>query len=105
MVWIHGGGFITGSGSLPAHYGENLSGREHVVVVSFNYRLGAVGFLAHPRCRPNPPAASPATTGSWTSIAALRWVRRNIAAFGGDPRRVTIFGQSAGGQSAVSPSS
>ena len=67
MVWIHGGGFITGSGSLPAHYGENLSGRERVVVVSFNYRLGAFGFLAHPALSAESPAGSPATTGSWTN--------------------------------------
>ena len=101
MVWIHGGGFITGSGSLPADYGENLSGREHVVVVSFNYRLGVFGFLAHPALSAESARGVSGNYGLLDQQAALRWVRRNIAAFGGDPRRVTIFGQSAGGQSVI----
>jgi carboxylesterase type B len=102
MVWIHGGGFISGSGSLPARFGENLSGRQHVVVVSFNYRLGVFGFLAHPALSAESPHGVSGNYGLLDQIAALRWVRRNIAAFGGDPRRVTIFGQSAGGQSVIS---
>ncbi len=101
MVWIHGGGVITGSGSLPAGYGENLSGREHVVVVSFNYRLGAFGFFAHPALSAESAHGVSGNYGLLDQRAALRWVRRNIAAFGGDPRRVTIFGQSAGGQSVI----
>ena len=101
MVWIHGGGFITGSGSLPKQYGQNLSGREHVVVVSFNYRLGAFGFLAHPALSAESGRGVSGNYGLLDQMAALRWVRRNIAAFGGDPRRVTIFGQSAGGQSVI----
>jgi len=101
MVWIHGGGFITGSGSLPKTYGENLSGREHVVVVSFNYRLGVFGFLAHPALSAESAHGVSGNYGLLDQRAALRWVRRNIAAFGGDPRRVTIFGQSAGGQSVI----
>ena len=101
MVWIHGGGFITGSGSLPAGYGENLSRSERVVVVSMNYRLGAFGFLAHPELSAESARGVSGNYGLLDQQAALRWVRRNIAAFGGDPRRVTIFGQSAGGQSVV----
>jgi len=101
MVWIHGGGFVTGSGSLPAGYGENLSRREHVVVVSMNYRLGVLGFLAHPELSAESPHGVSGNYGLLDQQAALRWVRRNIAAFGGDPRRVTIFGQSAGGQSVI----
>jgi para-nitrobenzyl esterase len=101
MVWIHGGGFISGSGSLPAAYGERLSGSEHVVVVSFNYRLGVFGFLAHPALSAESAHGVSGNYGLLDQIAALRWVRRNIAAFGGDPQRVTIFGQSAGGQSVI----
>jgi para-nitrobenzyl esterase len=101
MVWIHGGGFISGSGSLPARYGERLSGCEHVVVVSFNYRLGPFGFLAHPALSAESAHGVSGNYGLLDQIAALRWVRHNIAAFGGDPRRVTIFGQSAGGQSVI----
>jgi para-nitrobenzyl esterase len=101
MVWIHGGGFITGSGSLPAGNGENLSRRENVVVVSLNYRLGVFGFLAHPELSAESPHRVSGNYGLLDQQAALRWVRRNIAAFGGDPRRVTIFGQSAGGQSVI----
>ena len=101
MVWIHGGGFITGSGSLPKDFGQNLSGREQVVVVSFNYRLGAFGFLAHPALSAESARGVSGNYGLLDQQAALRWVRRNIAAFGGDPRRVTIFGQSAGGQSVI----
>ena len=101
MVWIHGGGFITGSGSLPAGNGENLSRRENVVVVSLNYRLGVFGFLAHPELSAESAHGVSGNYGLLDQQAALRWVRRNIAAFGGDPRRVTIFGQSAGGQSVI----
>ena len=101
MVWIHGGGFITGSGSLPAMYGEHLSGREHVVVVSMNYRLGVFGFFAHPALSAESAYGVSGNYGLLDQAAALRWVLRNIAAFGGDPRRVTIFGQSAGGQSVI----
>jgi para-nitrobenzyl esterase len=101
MVWIHGGGFISGSGSLPATYGQRLSGREHVVVVSLNYRLGVFGFLAHPALSAESAHGVSGNYGLLDQNAALRWVRRNIAAFGGDPRRVTIFGQSAGGQSVI----
>lgn len=92
MVWIHGGGFVGGSGTLPETDGSLLAKRD-VVIVSFNYRLGRFGFFAHPALSEG---------GNWglmDQIAALKWVQRNIAAFGGDPARVTIFGESAGGES------
>jgi para-nitrobenzyl esterase len=101
MVWIHGGAFISGSGSLAATYGERLSGREHVVVVSLNYRLGVFGFFAHSALSAESAHGVSGNYGLLDQNAALRWVRRNIAAFGGDPRRVTIFGQSAGGQCVI----
>jgi len=92
MVWIHGGGFVGGSGTLPETDGGLLAKRD-VVVVSFNYRLGRFGFFAHPALGQG---------GNWglmDQIAALKWVQRNIASFGGDPAMVTIFGESAGGES------
>lgn len=89
MVWIHGGGFRSGSGNIA---GEALA-KEGVVVVSMNYRLGPLGFMAHPAL-----GNEVANFGLLDMVAALRWVQRNIAAFGGDPRNVTIFGASAGGQ-------
>jgi len=101
MVWIHGGGFISGSGSLPYPGGIMLSSIEHVIVVSFNYRLGVFGFFAHAQLSRESPHHVSGNYGLLDQIEALRWVRRNIAAFGGDPRRVTIFGESAGGQSVI----
>ncbi|MBO9696287.1 MAG: carboxylesterase family protein [Sphingopyxis sp.] len=92
MLWIHGGGFVGGSGTLPETDGSLLAKRG-VVVVSFNYRLGRFGFFAHPALGKD---------GNWglmDQIAALKWVQRNIASFGGDPAKVTIFGESAGGES------
>lgn len=92
MVWIHGGGFVAGSGALVQTDGAQLA-RRGVVVVTFNYRLGRFGFFAHPALGKG---------GNWgllDQIAALHWVKRNIAAFGGDPANVTLFGESAGGQS------
>jgi para-nitrobenzyl esterase len=93
LVWIHGGGFTAGSGSVPWYDGSTLVTRGDVVVVSLNYRLGALGFLSVDGF-PGSGAA-----GLADQIAALEWVRDNIAAFGGDPDRVTIFGESAGGMS------
>src|SRR5882757_3493351 len=87
MVWIHGGGFLNWSGSMPEYHGASLA-RRGVTYVSFNYRLGAFGFLHHPETGGN------AAVQDW--VAALKWVSRNITAFGGDPDNVTIFGQSAG---------
>lgn len=97
FVWIHGGGFNQGSGSIPIYNGAHLAA-QGVVVVTINYRLGAPGFLAHPELTREAEARGepPGNYGLQDTIAALRWVQRNIAAFGGDPKRVTVGGQSAG---------
>ena len=94
MVWIHGGGFVNGSGDI--YHSRSLVVKGHIIVVTINYRLGALGFLAHPSLGP------PGGVGNYglaDQQAALRWVRDNISAFGGDPQRVTIAGESAGGMS------
>lgn len=93
MVWIHGGGFVFGTSRDPTFDGTNLASHD-VVVVSMNYRLGAFGFLAHPAL--DAQAGTSGNYGLEDQVAALRWVRRNIAAFGGDPGNVTVFGESAG---------
>ncbi|MFK4101548.1 carboxylesterase/lipase family protein [Streptomyces sp. NPDC019531] len=98
LVWIYGGGFREGTGAHPRYDGENLA-RKGVVVVTFNYRLGAFGFLATPALSHESGTDASAASGNYgllDCIAALRWVRDNIAHFGGDPGRVTIAGQSAG---------
>lgn len=95
MVWIYGGGFKGGSSSLPYYNGEVLA-KKGVVVVSFNYRVGVFGFLAHPELMDESPHHAGGDYGLLDMVAALQWVRSNIAAFGGDPKRVTIFGESAG---------
>lgn len=97
LFWIHGGGFLLGSGSEPAYSGAALAARGDVVVVTINYRLGALGFLADPLVAGDDE--SPGNYGFKDQVAALRWVRENIASFGGDPNNVTIFGESAGGAS------
>ncbi|CDO34087.1 carboxylesterase/lipase family protein [Novosphingobium sp. KN65.2] len=96
MVWIHGGGFAGGSASVPIYDGAKLAARG-IVVVTINYRVGAFGFLAHPALTAE--AGSSGNYGLMDQIAALRWVKRNIARFGGDPSAVTIAGQSAGAAS------
>ena len=96
MVWIHGGGFTIGSGAR--HSGEMLAGRG-AVVVTFNYRLGALGFLAHPGLSRESDRQVSGNYGLLDQIAALRWVRANIEVFGGNPANVTLFGQSAGASS------
>jgi para-nitrobenzyl esterase len=96
LVWIYGGGFSFGSTSTPVHNGEHLA-RKGVVLVSINYRVGPLGFLAHPELSAESPRRVSGNYGLLDQIAGLRWVQRNIAAFGGDPDRVTIFGESAGG--------
>jgi para-nitrobenzyl esterase len=96
MVWIHGGGFIEGSPNLPEYDGANLA-RHGAIVVTVAYRLGPLGFLALPALSKESPRHVSGNYGLLDQIAALGWIRRNIAAFGGDPSRVTIFGQSAGG--------
>jgi para-nitrobenzyl esterase len=98
MVWIHGGGFVNG-GSSPAVYDGTPFARDGVVFVSFNYRLGRFGFFAHPALTSESTSGMLGNYGYMDQIAALRWVQRNIAAFGGDPRKVTLFGESAGGGS------
>jgi para-nitrobenzyl esterase len=97
MVWIHGGGFINGSGALPMEDGTRLASRGDIVVVSLNYRLGALGCL-HLGELDSTLAAS-GLSGIIDQVAALEWVRHNIEAFGGDPRNVTVFGSSAGAMS------
>lgn len=97
MVWIHGGGFSTGSSRLPWYYGHTFT-RDGVVVVTINYRLNAFGFLEFGELFGEDLADS-GNLGLRDQIAALEWVRDNIAAFGGDPNNVTIFGESAGGGS------
>ena len=99
MVWIHGGGFVNG-GASPAIFDGSAFARQGVILVSFNYRLGRFGFFAH-------PALSAADEGPLANYGymdqreALRWVQRNITALGGDPKRVTVFGESAGGASVL----
>lgn len=98
MVWIHGGAFIMGSGSLPDYAGAYLAG-QGVIVVTLNYRLGRFGTFAHPALLREQADEPTANYGMMDQLAALRWVRDNIAAFGGDPANVTIFGESAGATS------
>lgn len=89
LVWVHGGAFVTGSGSMPWYHGSSLARRGDVVVVTFNYRLGALGFTGA------------ANLGLHDQLLALTWVRHTIASFGGDPDNVTVFGESAGGASVI----
>jgi para-nitrobenzyl esterase len=98
MVWIHGGGFVNG-GSSPAIYDGSAFARSGVILVSFNYRLGRFGFFAHPALTREASGGPTANFALLDQIAALEWVKRNIAAFGGDPTNVTICGESAGGMS------
>jgi para-nitrobenzyl esterase len=104
MVWIHGGGNVNGSASELVPYtrpeaqeyfydGEELA-RKDVVLVSINYRLGVFGFLSHPEL--DEPGKPSGNQGLWDQVAALQWVQKNVAKFGGDPSKVTIFGESAG---------
>ena len=100
MVWIYGGGFVNG-GSSPAVYDGTQFARSGVVFVSFNYRLGRFGFFAHPALTKESPSGPLGNYGYLDQVAALRWVQSNIAAFGGDPGNVTVFGESAGGGSVL----
>ena len=100
MVWIHGGALTTGSGSEPMYDGTKLAERG-VVVVSINYRLGVFGYLAHPLLSAESNDDISGNYGLLDQIEALRWVKRNIGAFGGDPSNVTIAGESAGGLSVM----
>ncbi len=95
MVWIHGGGFFNGTGSLPNYDGTRIA--EHdVVLVSINYRVGVFGFFAHPALSAESPHGASGNYGLMDMVAALEWVRDNIATFGGDSSQVTLFGNSAG---------
>jgi para-nitrobenzyl esterase len=100
LYWIHGGAFVLGAGSQPLYDGEGLA-RLGCVVVSVNYRVGLLGFLAHPALSEESGDNLSGNYGLLDQIEGLRWVKRNIAAFGGDPERVTIFGESAGGISVL----
>ncbi|MBN2805588.1 MAG: carboxylesterase family protein [Prolixibacteraceae bacterium] len=95
MVFIHGGGFNSGSGSVPVYNGENMA-QKGVVFVTINYRVNIFGFFAHPELTAQSPHGASGNQGLLDQVAALQWVQQNIAAFGGDPEKVTIAGQSAG---------
>lgn len=97
LFFIHGGGFIYGSGAQDMYEGERLSGMKNVVVVTANYRLGPFGFLVHPSLKDSEGRVG--NYGMYDQIEALKWVKENIKNFGGDPNNVTIFGESAGGMS------
>ncbi len=99
MVWIHGGGLSTGSGQ--EYDGTALINSGNVVYVSFNYRLGLLGFMGLPALAQQDPHNSSGNYGLLDQQAAIAWVRQNIAAFGGNPNKITIFGESAGGQSTI----
>jgi para-nitrobenzyl esterase len=96
MVWIHGGAFIQGSGGGPIYDGTHFA-QKGVVLVTVNYRLGRLGFFAHPALTAETPKGPLGNYGIMDNIAALKWVQANAAAFGGDPANVTVFGESAGG--------
>ena len=98
FVWIYGGGFVNG-GSSPAVYDGTPFARDGVIFVSFNYRLGRFGFFAHPALSAEQSGGPLANYAIMDQIVALQWIRRNIGAFSGDPNRVTICGESAGGMS------
>jgi para-nitrobenzyl esterase len=98
MVWIHGGSHRTGAGWI--YDGSNFA-RDGVVLVAINYRLGALGYFAHPALTKAAGAQPTGNFGLMDQVAALEWVKRNIAAFGGDPKNVTVFGESAGGMSTL----
>ena len=98
IVWIYGGGYINGSASMPLYRGDRLA-HKGVIVVTIAYRIGPLGFLAHPELTRESPHHSSGNYGLMDQVAALEWIHRNIAAFGGDPKNVTIAGQSSGGMS------
>lgn len=100
IVWIHGGGFRMGSSSMPAYDGRHYAASGRVVFVSINYRLGALGFLAHEDLR-DPDTGACANWAIQDEMLALRWVQENIAAFGGDPRSITVMGESGGAINAI----
>ena len=98
IVWIYGGGFVNGGSSPPTYSGANLA-KQGVVFVSFNYRLGRFGTFVHPQLTAEAKGGPTGNFGFMDQLAALQWVKRNVAAFGGDPGNVTLVGESAGGMS------
>ena len=98
LVYFYGGGFVSGDGSEPRYDGESMAAKG-IVVVTVNYRLGVFGFMAHPELTKESAHKASGNYGFLDQNAALRWVQRNIANFGGDPKRVTIAGESAGSMS------
>jgi para-nitrobenzyl esterase len=98
LVWIYGGGYSNGSASMPLYWGDRLA-RKGVIVITIAYRLGPLGFLAHPELSKESQHHSSGNYGLMDQIAALEWVQHNISAFGGDAKRITIAGQSAGSMS------
>ncbi|RKS87418.1 carboxylesterase type B [Orbus hercynius] len=98
IIWIHGGGFIEGSANVPLYDGYNIA-KKGIVFVTFNYRLGVFGFFQHPELTNE--AGSSGNYGLYDQLAAIKWVNKNIANFGGDPNNITIMGQSAGANSIV----
>jgi para-nitrobenzyl esterase len=98
MVYLHGGAFTEGSGSIDTYDGEELA-KKGIISITINYRLGVLGFLAHPGLTEESPHHVSGNYGLFDQVAALTWIRENISAFGGDPSKVTIVGQSAGASS------
>ena len=101
MVWIHGGDHTDGHGADPIYHSSDSLPQRGCVLVTINYRLGLFGFLAHPDLSAESETSTSGNYGLLDQIAALEWVRDNIESFGGDPNRVTIFGESAGGQAVL----
>lgn len=101
ILWLYGGGLSIGSASMPIYGGENLA-KQGVVYVTAGYRVGALGFMAHPELTTGSPHHASGNYGHLDQVAALQWIQRNIERFGGDPSRVTVMGQSAGASSAFS---
>jgi para-nitrobenzyl esterase len=95
LVWIYGGGFVSGSAACPIYDGEEIA-KMGIVYVAINYRVGVFGFMAHPELTAESKTKSSGNYGLMDQIAALKWIKENISAFGGDPEKVTIAGQSAG---------
>jgi para-nitrobenzyl esterase len=99
VLWLYGGGFSIGSAAMPNYGGENLA-KKGVIYVTAAYRVGAFGFMAHPKLTEQSPHHASGNYGFLDQLAVLQWIQRNIGAFGGDPSRVTVMGQSAGANSA-----
>jgi len=101
MVWIHGGASVFGASHDPIYDGEKLAKEKGVILVSINYRLGVLGYMAHPLLSAEADSNSSGNYGLMDQIAALEWIKENIDSFGGNPYNITIFGQSAGGRAVL----